>query len=239
MVPVPAARDDISIKFSKQNVFRIIFPSEKRVEHRVKEEVYRELLERLKEKATEQGIDMGTRTGAVPELSMKVHVHAECTLLAYHLQHPEIETYHYFGGSKLACHGCSMFFRSFNGVAESFGLAQFFIKGSHNKIYLRWPCPFLLSQEQQRRLRPTDPSLDSQVRREIVAALGTELDAYVNELRVMVENPLRPQSDSTNASGDSQVSSIDAEAAIYAMIEDPGTSISKSAAHFQVLIAVI
>jgi hypothetical protein len=231
VVSVPAARDDISIKFSKQNVFRIIFPSEKQVEHQVKEEVYRVLLERLKEKATKQGIDMG----AVPELSMKVHVHAECTLLAYHLQHPEIETYHYFGGSKLACHGCSMFFRSFNGVAESFGLAQFFIKGSHNKIYLRWPCPFLLSQEQRRRLRPTDPSLDNQVRREMVAALDTELAAYVNELRVMVENPLRPQSDNTNASGDSQVSSIDAEAAIYAMIEDPG----KSAAHFQVLIAVI
>jgi hypothetical protein len=29
------------------------------------------------------------RRGTVPELSMKPNVHAECTVLAYHLQHPE------------------------------------------------------------------------------------------------------------------------------------------------------
>ena len=126
-----------------------------------KEKVYKELLEQLKEKAAAEGIDMGEKP--VPELSMKANVHAEATLLAYHLQHPKINPYQYFGGSKLGCHGCSTLFSSFNRVAEFFGLPQFFTKGCHNKIYLHWPCPSLLSPEQRMRQRSNN-SLDIQVR---------------------------------------------------------------------------
>jgi hypothetical protein len=53
------------------------------------------------------------------------------------------------------------------------------------------------------RLRPTEPSLDTQVRKGMIAVLSTELAIYVHELRVVTEGPSRPQSDSTDTSGDS------------------------------------
>jgi hypothetical protein len=162
------------------------------------------------------------KKGTVPELSMQVNVHAESTLLAYHLQHPQINPYHYFGGSKLSCHGCGTLFSSFNLVAESFGLPQFFTKGCHNKIYLQWPCPSLLSQEQRMRLRPADPSLDTLVRKGMIAVLSTELAAYVHELRVVAEGPSRPQSDSTAASGDSRESKTDGLERMKAKAEAAG-----------------
>ena len=56
------------------------------------------------------------------------------------------------------------------------------------------------------RLRPADPSLDTHVRKGMIAVLSTELAAYVHELRVVAEGPSRPQSDSTAASGDSRES---------------------------------
>jgi len=170
----------------------------------VKKTVYNELLRRLKEKAVDEEVDM---KGRVPELSMDVTVHAECTLLAYHLRHSETKPYHYFGGSKLSCHGCATFFNSFNLVAESFGHPQFFTKGCHNKIYLRWPYP-LLSQEQRIRLQGNEPALDTQVRNGMVAILSTELAKYVNELRAAAEAPSESPtlSDSTDASGDSHES---------------------------------
>ena len=164
-----------------------------------------ELLKRLQEKAKNGGIELKKGT----KLSMKAKVHTESTLLAYHLQHPNTNSYRYFGGSKLSCHGCATLFNSFNLVAESFHLPQFFTKGFHNKIYLRWPCPSLLSLEQSKRLQPGTPSLDTQVRKEMIAALSTELTAYVSELRTVVEGPSRPQSDSTTASGDSFEESAD------------------------------
>jgi hypothetical protein len=217
VVSVPAARGDISIKFSQQNVLPIIFPEEKLAELNVKITVYNELLNRLQAKADNEEIDM--KKGTVPGLSMQVNVHAESTLLAYHLQHPQINPYHYFGGSKLSCHGCGTLFSSFNLVAESFGLPQFFTKGCYNKIYLQWPCPSLLSQEQRMRLRPADPSLDTHVRKGMIAVLTTELAAYVHELRVVAEGPSRPQSDSAAASGDSHESKTEGLERMKAMAE--------------------
>ena len=199
MVSVPAARGDISITFSQQDVLPVIFPLGEQKELPVCDE----LLKRLQEKAKNEGIELKNGT----KLSIKPAVHAESTLLAYHLQHPNINPYHYFGGSKHSCHGCATLFRSFNLVAESFHLPQFFIKGCDNKIYLRWSCPSLLLLEQSKPLQPGTPSLDTQVRKKMIAALSTELTAYVNELRAVVGEPSRrPQSDSTAASGDSRES---------------------------------
>ncbi|KIK01195.1 hypothetical protein K443DRAFT_578331 [Laccaria amethystina LaAM-08-1] len=198
VVSVPAARGDISITFSQQDVLPVIFPLGEQKELLVCDE----LLKRLREKATNEGIELKNGT----KLSMKTVVHAESTLLAYHLQHLDINPYHYFGGSKLSCHGCATLFSSFNLVAESFHHPQFFTKGCHNKIYLRWSCPSLLPLEQSKRLQPGTPSLDTEVRKKMIAALSTELSAYVNELRAVVEGPSRPQLDSTTASGDSRES---------------------------------
>ncbi|KIJ91079.1 hypothetical protein K443DRAFT_656611 [Laccaria amethystina LaAM-08-1] len=182
---------DISITFSQQDILPIIFPPGKK-----ELLVCDKLLKRLQEKAKNKGIELKKRT----KVSMKTVVHAESTLLAYHLQHPNINPYHYFGGSKLSCHGCATLFSSFNLVAESFHLPQFFTKGCHNKIYLWWPCPSL---EQSKRLQPSTPSLNTEVRKKMIVALSTELTAYVNELHAVVEGPSQPQSDSTAASGDS------------------------------------
>jgi hypothetical protein len=142
VVSVPAACGDISITFCQQDVLPIIFPSGEWKELPVCDE----LLKRLREKAKNEGIELRKGT----KLSMKANVCAECTLLAYHLQHPNINPYHYFGGSKLSCHGCATLFSSFNLVAESFHLPQVFTKGCHSKIYLWWPCLSLLSLEQSK-----------------------------------------------------------------------------------------
>jgi len=181
VVPIPVAHGDISINFSQEYILPIIFPPGKPLKQDIKLAVYDELLKRLQEKAGEEGIDM--KKGTVPELSMKANVHAECTLLAYHLQHLEINPYQYFGGSTLSCHGCGLLFNSFNFLAESLHLPQFFTRGWHKKIYLKWPCPSLLSQEQQMTLQPTDSSLDTQVREEMVAVWSPKLAPYVHGLR--------------------------------------------------------
>jgi hypothetical protein len=217
VVSVPAVHGDISIKFSQQNILPVIFPPGQRVERDVELSVYGELLKNLQTKADDEGIEM--KKGSVPVLSMKVSVHAESTLLAYHLQHPQLKPYPYFGGSKLSCYGCSTLFSSFNLVAESFGLPQFFTRGCHNKIDLRWPCPPLLSYAQQMRLQPKDLSLNTQVRKGMIAVLSTELAAYVHELRVAAEGPSRPQSDSTAASCGSQESEAEGRARMKAKVE--------------------
>jgi hypothetical protein len=154
VVSVSAVRGDIFIKFFPQKDLPIVF--------------FRGSRWRLIGIQTATGAaesESGRRgnilkKGTALELSVKTKFHAECALLAYHLQHPKINPYRYFGGSKLSCHGCGTLFSSFNLVAESSGLPQFFRKGSHNKTYLRWPWPSLLSQEQRMRLLPTDLSLD-------------------------------------------------------------------------------
>jgi hypothetical protein len=121
VVPVPGACGDISIKFSRPKVIHAAFV-EVRVTENVKQGVCTVLLNRLLEKAKKEGIEMKMKKD-VPELSLsRVNVHAESSLLAYHLQNPEIHPYRYFGGSKLSCHGCGIFFNSFNSVAASFGL---------------------------------------------------------------------------------------------------------------------
>jgi len=143
VVLVPAAHGDTLVKFSQQKVLHIAFPPEDKTPQNIKQMVYNELLSRVQAKADIQKIEMKKEE----ELSLThINVHAECSLLAYHIQHPEIIPYRYFGGSKLSCHGCSVFFSSFNGLATSSDNGQFFTKGCNDKIYLRWPCPSLLSQ---------------------------------------------------------------------------------------------
>ena len=195
VIPVPAGHNNISIKFSEQTILPIIFPPEKSVSMEIKKAVYSELLQRLKERAGDKKVNL--KKGTSLQLLMDVKVHAECSLLAYHIQHPDTKPYNYFGGSKLSCHGCATFFHSFNLVAESFHHPPFFTKGCHHKIYLRWSCPFLLSQEQ---LRGKEPNLDTRVQEGMVATLSIELAKYVNELLVSAALSTPTPSDSTDAS---------------------------------------
>jgi OTT_1508-like deaminase len=181
VVPIPVAHSNISINLSQENILPVIFPPVKPVEQDIKLAVYDKLLKRLQEKAAEEGIEM--KKGTMPILSTKANVHAECTLLAYHLQHSEINPYQYFGGSTLSCHGCGLLLNNFNLVARSLDLPQFFTRGWHQKVYLKWTCPSLLSQEQQMSLQPTDLSLDTQVRKEMVTVLSPKLAPYVHRLR--------------------------------------------------------
>jgi len=168
-----------------------------------KQMVYNELLRRLEAKAKEEKIETKEKKGASLELSLpKINVHAECNLLAYHLQRPGITPYRYFGGSKLSCHGCGVLFSSFNSVAPDFGHSSYFTKGCHEKIYLRWPYPSLLSQEEHRQLRPNTPSFDIDVKKAMIEALDGELVAYVYELLAAIERSTPPQSDHNAASGD-------------------------------------
>jgi hypothetical protein len=100
VVSVPATCSDISIKFSRPKVIHAAF-AEVKVTEDVKQAVCDELLNRLLEKAKKEGIEMKVKKD-VPELSLpRINVHAESSLLAYHLQNPEIRPYCYFGGSKL------------------------------------------------------------------------------------------------------------------------------------------
>ena len=163
----------------------------------VKETVYNGLLRGLKAKAEEEKIEMEEKKGASLELSLqRTNVHAECNLLAYHLQHSGITPYHYFGGSKLSCHGCGVLFSSFNSVAPDFGHSKYFTKGCHDKIYLRWPYPSLLSQEQQRQPRPNASSLDIEVKKAMIKVLDGELVEYVRELcAAAIERSTPPQCD--------------------------------------------
>jgi len=110
VISVPADHQNISIKFSRQNVLPITFPPGNPTKLDVKSRVYDLLMERLKVTMKDQGLVFKEVT--VPQFSMDICVHAECTLLAYHVRHPTRATiaYRYFGGSKLSCHGCSTFF---------------------------------------------------------------------------------------------------------------------------------
>ena len=204
IVSVPAAPNDLFIQFSQQQVIYAAFPPKDQTTQNVRKMVYDQLLDRFQTKAKDEGIDLKMKTGSPPELSLKkINVHAECTLLAYHLQHPEIQSYNYFGGSKLSCHACGTFFSAFNNIAESFGHPQFFTKGSHDNLHFCWPSPSLLSQVQQTQLKPGARSLDIEVRKEMNKILGKELVGYVDKLRQTIEVSSPPQSDSIAASGDS------------------------------------
>ena len=204
IVLVPAAHGDILVDFSQQKVLQIAFPPEYKTPQNIKQTVYNKLLSRVQATAAKQGVEMEKEE----ELSLThVCVHAECSLLAYHIQYPEITPYRYFGGSKLSCHGCSVFFSSFNGLATSPDDRQFFTKGCHDKIYLQWPCPSLLSQQQQ----PDAPPLDTLVKHAMIKVLGDELAAYVGDL---IQWSTPPQSDSTAASGDLRDTEAEAEQAL-------------------------
>jgi hypothetical protein len=69
------------------------------------------------------------------------------------------------------------------------------------------------------RIRPNAPSLDTQLRKGMIAVLSTELATYVHELRAVAEGPSRPQSKSTVASGDSRESEVDSVAVLEARME--------------------
>jgi hypothetical protein len=56
----------------------------------VKARVYKQLLKLLKAEASKK--KMGLEKGTIPKLPMKVNVHT--ILLVYHLQQPEVNTYH-------------------------------------------------------------------------------------------------------------------------------------------------
>jgi len=207
VVPVPAAQGDIRLEFSTEEVLHIAFPA---VEERqdIHTTLYNKILDELRARAAKEGIEMGTGTESAPGLSLtEINIHAESSLLVYHLQHPEIRPYRYFGGSKLSCHGCGLLFSSFNAVADSFHLSQHFTRGSHGKIYLRWPFPFpslppALPQVESQ----ADPmSLDIAVRKGMVEILGHELTAYIRELLGAPGGSTPPRSDSTAASGDSNM----------------------------------
>ena len=162
------------------------------VDDDVKQRMHDDLVRRIQAKASREGIEMKTKKGLRLD---NINVHAEFSLLTYHIRHPEINPYRYFGGSKLSCHAYGILFRSCNGVADSLNLPQapFLTKGCHDKIYLRWPYPSLQSNT---------PSLDTKVREAMIKALDIELAEYIGELLEKVEKSIPPQSDSTSASGE-------------------------------------
>jgi hypothetical protein len=177
VISVPSACGDIHLEFSAKKVLAIAFPNDQAPED-VKEMVYREILERLRAKASKDEINL--TTGHSPEFSLQPFVHAESTLLAYHLQH-STQSFCYFGGSKLSCHACSLLFTCFNNVAISFGHSQYFTRGSHNKIYLRWCFPSL-PRVQQGELQAGAPSLDIEVKKEMIKVLDREMAIYIRQL---------------------------------------------------------
>jgi len=200
VVPVPAAQGDIHLEFSTQQVLHIAFPTVEEIQD-IHTTLYNKILDGLRAKAAKEGIEMGTGTESAPGLSLtQINIHAESSLLVYHLQQPEIHPYRYFGGSKLSCHGCGLLFSSFNAVADSFHLSQHFTRGSHDKIYLRWPFPFPSLPQVKSQADPM--SLDIAVRKGMVEILGRELAVYVGELRRAAAGSTPPQSDSTAASSD-------------------------------------
>ena len=184
IISVPAVLGNISIDLSLANVLPIAFPEDEASDD--KRRMHSELVRRLQAKAKKEGIEMKTKKGLKLD---SIYVHAESSLLAYHIQHPEINTYQYFGGSKLSCHACGILFRSYNSVADSLNLTPFFTKGCHDKIYLRWPYPSLQSNT---------PSLNIKVREAMIKALDIELAEYIGELREKVVKTTAPQSDSTS-----------------------------------------
>ena len=112
VVPILAVPSKFSLVSSELQVQSAAFPKDNVPVG--KKMVCEELLRRLETKAEEENLGM-TRTkekkGNHLELKISnVFIHAECSLLAYHIQHPGILPYRYFGGSKLSCHGCATFF---------------------------------------------------------------------------------------------------------------------------------
>ncbi|KIM44844.1 hypothetical protein M413DRAFT_9099 [Hebeloma cylindrosporum] len=150
----------------------------------------------LEGKAIDSAIKLESKKpGGFLEISLpNLNVHAECRLLSYHLQNPDIQLYHYFGGSKLSCHGCGTFFSAFNAVAESFNVQPYFTKGCHDKIYLQWLCPSLLSHERRIQLRGA-PSLDDRVQEQMRDILE----------RIGESTPSPPESDSIGDSHEVKV----------------------------------
>jgi len=166
--------------------------------------VYHQILERLQAKASKEGITL--TTGHSLELSLRPFVHAESTLLAYHLRH-SVQSFCYFGGSELSCYACSLVFTCFNNVAVSLGHSQYFIRGSHNKNFLRWPFPSL-PPVQQGELQADAPSLDIKVKMEMIKVLDREMATYIRQLSAQLRGSTPASSDSTAAPSNTQANTI-------------------------------
>ena len=130
-----------------------------------------------------------------------------------------------FGAQNSHVMAVPLFFRCYNEVATKFNLPQFFTRGSHSKIYLRWHQPTLQSQEQCRLLKPNAPSLDVVVKNAMIKALGDELMGYVGEIELSETKASPPQSDSTSASAGSLDSAEDDDLAYMRSLRDEIQSI--------------
>ncbi|KDQ13778.1 hypothetical protein BOTBODRAFT_175209 [Botryobasidium botryosum FD-172 SS1] len=80
------------------------------------------------------------RVAIAQETNIERSAHCECSLLAYHLQHPEINPLRYIAVSKPPCFACRVFFRFYNRHAREFGQVPFGFKESEadGKLYPGW-----------------------------------------------------------------------------------------------------
>ncbi|KDQ13775.1 hypothetical protein BOTBODRAFT_55816 [Botryobasidium botryosum FD-172 SS1] len=79
-----------------------------------------------------------TKRVTIPrETTIELTVHCECSLLAYHLQHPETRPLRYIGVSKPFCFACQIYFELYNQHAPDSGQRWYF-KGGHGKLYSGW-----------------------------------------------------------------------------------------------------
>ncbi|KDQ18991.1 hypothetical protein BOTBODRAFT_170961 [Botryobasidium botryosum FD-172 SS1] len=62
------------------------------------------------------------------------NAHCECTLLLYHMRHPEGRPLRYIGTSKFLCLACNLFFEAYSHYAVVFGHEPFYFRGTHWKL---------------------------------------------------------------------------------------------------------
>ncbi|KIM39079.1 hypothetical protein M413DRAFT_19880 [Hebeloma cylindrosporum] len=173
---------------------------------------------------------------------LNTNVHAECRLLAYHHQRPEIQPYRYFGGSKLSCHGCATFFRAFNDSAKIFDhLPQYYTKGCSDTIYLRWVFPSLLLEEEGKRLSPGTLSFDDTVQANMRDILGKELEAYAHEVGKHIAASTTPESDTSDASDGPREVEVDCDSDHNDMMATtaPTTTMTATTTTMMMTMAVI
>ncbi|KDQ13683.1 hypothetical protein BOTBODRAFT_365022 [Botryobasidium botryosum FD-172 SS1] len=66
------------------------------------------------------------------------NAHCECTLLFYHLEHPEKPPLRYIGVSKSLCLGCKLFIDAYNSHATHYEHQPIYYRSTHWKPYRRW-----------------------------------------------------------------------------------------------------
>ena len=82
----------MSIAFHKKEVLDAAF-GENKVDEGTKQHVHEVLINGLEEKVKMEGLELKMKKGVSELLILKVNIHVECTLLAYHIQHPNIVPY--------------------------------------------------------------------------------------------------------------------------------------------------